>query len=90
MCVPITKVCCNHGEDKRAVTKAERGDHFTALKGQWVHEDFQDIFRNTIGSTVWKFKTYDTAANLPGCGRKPKISHLIRIMKKKPCFTAKD
>uniref|UniRef100_A0A8P4GBZ6 Uncharacterized protein n=1 Tax=Dicentrarchus labrax TaxID=13489 RepID=A0A8P4GBZ6_DICLA len=47
---------------------------------------------DTIGSIIRKFKTYGTAANLPGCGRKPNISlralsNLVRTTKRNPCVT---
>uniref|UniRef100_A0A3Q3JQ14 Sleeping Beauty transposase HTH domain-containing protein n=1 Tax=Monopterus albus TaxID=43700 RepID=A0A3Q3JQ14_MONAL len=53
-----------------------------------------NIPRDTIGSIIRKFKTYRTAANLPGRGRKPTISsralsNLVRTAKKncKTCFS---
>lgn len=54
-----------------------------------------NIPRDTIGSIIRKFKTYGTAANLPGRGRKPTISsralsNLVRTAKKTPRVTARQ
>uniref|UniRef100_A0A8C1S553 Transposase Tc1-like domain-containing protein n=1 Tax=Cyprinus carpio TaxID=7962 RepID=A0A8C1S553_CYPCA len=54
-----------------------------------------NILRDTIGSIISKFKTYGTAANLPGRGRKPTISsralsNLVRTAKKTPRVTTRQ
>lgn len=54
-----------------------------------------NVSKTTIGSIVRKFQAYGAAANLPGRGRKPKISNkclrnLIRKTKKNPFISLKD
>ena len=86
----------HHGKDKGASTKAERGNYFIKPEGPWVSEDFTKMYipRDTIGSIIRKFKTYEAASNLPGRGRKPSISsralsNLVRTTRRNPCVTAR-
>lgn len=71
----VFKVSCEHGEDKRASTKTETGDYFVPPEGSKKISKPDLTFQETpLGGIVMKFKTYGTAAHLPGHGRKPKFS----------------
>uniref|UniRef100_A0A8C1J0Q3 Uncharacterized protein n=1 Tax=Cyprinus carpio TaxID=7962 RepID=A0A8C1J0Q3_CYPCA len=58
---------------------------------QNLREEIISSHLDTVGSIITKFKTYGTAANMPGHGRKPNIGKaaLVRITKKKPCVTTR-
>ena len=71
--------------------------HLKGLGYKKISKKFK-IPRDTIGSIIRKFKTYGTAAKLPGCGRKSNISsralsNLVRTTKTKTprdCKTPTD
>uniref|UniRef100_A0A3Q3KB45 Uncharacterized protein n=1 Tax=Monopterus albus TaxID=43700 RepID=A0A3Q3KB45_MONAL len=68
--------------------------HLKGLGYKKISKRF-NIPRDTTGRIIRKFKTYGTAANLPGRGRKPTISsralsNLVRTAMKNPRVTARQ